>query len=563
MFRYFKNYKKELILAPLFKLMESFFDLLIPLVMASIIDEGIVSGNISFIIQRSLLIVGIGLVGFSCTVIAQYYAAKGSVGITCDLREDLFVQIQKLSFKELDGFSASSLISRLTNDTNTFQNGLNLAIRLLLRSPFIVFGALVMSFIISQNLSLIFLVTIIVLTVIVVTIALVTFPMYGKVQGRLDEVLSIIKDDLSGVRILRAFRKERSEIDHFENRNEELYTEQKKVTDIANILNPLTYGLVNIAIVLIIYYGSFEINNGLLLNGKLIALYNYLSQILIELIKLVNLIIVITKAMASFGRIDEVINTESSLLIEKNPEKETDSVIVFDHVNFRYPEGSADALEDLNFEIRRNERIGIIGPTGCGKSSIVQLLNRFYDVSSGNIYINGKNIRDYELDKLRDNISTIFQRQNLLSGTVRSNLLSAKVDASEGEMFEAIRDAQADDFINDLDREVRQGGTNFSGGQNQRLTIAQALLKKSDILIVDDATSALDYKTEREVKEKLIKPDMTTLIISQRINNIKECDRIMVMDDGKIVDFDTHEKLMDNCQTYIDMYNSQVKKEEN
>jgi len=562
--RFTGKYRLQLIMGPLFKILEVFFDLAVPMLMTSIIDVGIARNDRPYIIRHIIIIVALGLIGFLCTTIAQYFAARASVGIVGEMKDQLFAHIQSLSAREMDLFSYSSLNSRLINDTNQVQNGINLAMRLLVRSPFIVFGAFFMAYRISPKLSLIFLASIVLLLIIVSTITFVTIPLYGKVQKQLDNVLAKVRDNLSGTRILRAFNRQEQEIAEMQKETAWQLALQKKVTAIANLLNPLTYSLINVAIILLIYHGAVHINNGLLSQGAIIALYNYLSQILVELVKLVNLIIVIARAFASYKRINEVFQAVNSLPLSDKPVtvKSQNPQIEFRTVFFQYPDASADTLEDLSFRIDAQQTIGIIGATGSGKSTLADLLMRNYDVSGGEILINGADIRDYPLDQLHDLISLVYQKTSLFSGTVRSNMLMARPEASDQQIIQALKDAQIYEGIDgDLDREVNQGGSNFSGGQRQRLCLAQCFLKDSDILILDDSTSALDFHTESLIKQQLLKSRKTLLIISQRISNMISADQILVLDNGHLVGCGRHKELLESCAVYQQIYASQIRKE--
>lgn len=563
--RFIGKYRRQLIMGPLFKILEVFFDLAVPMLMSSIIDVGISHNDRPYIIRHIVIIVALGIIGFLCTTIAQYFAAKASVGIVGEMKNQLFAHIQSLSGREMDLFSYSSLNSRLINDTNQVQNGINLAMRLLVRSPFIVFGAFFMAYRISPQLSLIFLASIILLLIIVSTITHVTIPLYGKVQKQLDNVLAKVRDNLTGTRILRAFNRQDQEIAEMQKETAWQLVLQKKVTAIANLLNPLTYSLINVAIILLIHHGAVHINNGLLTQGAIIALYNYLSQILVELVKLVNLIIVITRAFASYKRINEVFQAENSLPLTDEPVTvgTQNPQIEFRNVSFQYPDASADTLENLSFRIEPQQTVGIIGATGSGKSTLADLLMRNYDVTSGQILLNGVDIRNYPLDQLHDLITLVYQKTSLFSGTVRSNMLMARPQASDQQIIQALKDAQIYAGIDgDLDRKVNQGGRNFSGGQRQRLCLAQSFLKDSDIMILDDSTSALDFHTESLIKQQLLKSRKTLLIISQRISNMINADQILVLDNGRLAGCGRHEELLKNCAVYQQIYASQNRKEE-
>lgn len=561
---YLKDYIKESILGPLFKLLEALFELFVPLVIAAIIDTGIENGDTGYIIKMCLVLVLLGFVGLAFSITAQYFAAKASVGFVSKIRHVLFGHIQSLSYSELDQIGTSTLITRMTSDMNQVQNGMNLALRLLLRSPFVVFGAMIMAFTIDVPSAMIFVYVTIVLLIVVFGIMLGSIPLYKKVQQKLDAVMTVTRENLTGVRVIRAFCKEDEETDDFINKNNELTASQKFVGKISALMNPVTYVIINLAIIWLIHTGAVSVNEGILTQGAVVALYNYMSQILVELIKLANLIINITKSIACGNRIQAVLDIKPDL--ESGNSSCNEGSVEFDHVNLRYKNAGADSLSDITFTAAKGETIGIIGATGSGKSSLVNLIPRFYDAASGEVKVGGVNVKDMDVEQLREKIGVVPQKAVLFHGTIRENMQWGVTNASDDEIMEAIEAAQGLDVIKakgGLDCEIEQGGKNLSGGQRQRLTIARALVKKPEILILDDSASALDFATDAALRKSLRELDYhpTVFIVSQRTSSIQHADRIIVLDDGAAVGIGTHDELMKSCSVYQEIYNSQFKKE--
>lgn len=561
---YLKDYIKESILGPLFKLLEALFELFVPLVIAAIIDTGIENGDTGYIIKMCLVLVLLGFVGLAFSITAQYFAAKASVGFVSKIRHALFGHIQSLSYSELDQIGTSTLITRMTSDMNQVQNGMNLALRLLLRSPFVVFGAMIMAFTIDVPSAMIFVYVTIVLLIVVFGIMLGSIPLYKKVQQKLDAVMTVTRENLTGVRVIRAFCKEDEETDDFINKNNELTASQKFVGKISALMNPVTYVIINLAIIWLIHTGAVRVEAGILTQGAVVALYNYMSQILVELIKLANLIINITKSIACGNRIQAVLDIKPDL--ESGNSSCNEGSVEFDHVNLRYKNAGADSLSDITFTAAKGETIGIIGGTGSGKSSLVNLIPRFYDAASGEVKVGGVNVKDMDVEQLREKIGVVPQKAVLFHGTIRENMQWGVTNASDDEIMEAIEAAQGLDVIKakgGLDCEIEQGGKNLSGGQRQRLTIARALVKKPEILILDDSASALDFATDAALRKSLRELDYhpTVFIVSQRTSSIQHADRIIVLDDGAAVGIGTHDELMKSCSVYQEIYNSQFKKE--
>lgn len=561
---YLKDYIKESILGPLFKLLEALFELFVPLVIAAIIDTGIENGDKGYIIKMCLVLVLLGFVGLAFSITAQYFAAKASVGFVSKIRHVLFGHIQSLSYSELDQIGTSTLITRMTSDMNQVQNGMNLALRLLLRSPFVVFGAMIMAFTIDVPSAMIFVYVTIVLLIVVFGIMLGSIPLYKKVQQKLDAVMTVTRENLTGVRVIRAFCKEDEETDDFINKNNELTASQKFVGKISALMNPVTYVIINLAIIRLIHTGAVRVEAGILTQGAVVALYNYMSQILVELIKLANLIINITKSIACGNRIQAVLDIKPDL--ESGNSSCNEGSVEFDHVNLRYKNAGADSLSDITFTAAKGETIGIIGGTGSGKSSLVNLIPRFYDAASGEVKVGGVNVKDMDVEQLREKIGVVPQKAVLFHGTIRENMQWGVTNASDDEIMEAIEAAQGLDVIKakgGLDCEIEQGGKNLSGGQRQRLTIARALVKKPEILILDDSASALDFATDAALRKSLRELDYhpTVFIVSQRTSSIQHADRIIVLDDGAAVGIGTHDELMKSCSVYQEIYNSQFKKE--
>ena len=561
---YLKDYIKESILGPLFKLLEALFELFVPLVIAAIIDTGIENGDTGYIIKMCLVLVLLGFVGLAFSITAQYFAAKASVGFVSKIRHVLFGHIQSLSYSELDQIGTSTLITRMTSDMNQVQNGMNLALRLLLRSPFVVFGAMIMAFTIDVPSAMILVYVTIVLLIVVFGIMLGSIPLYKKVQQKLDAVMTVTRENLTGIRVIRAFCKEDEETDDFINKNNELTASQKFVGKISALMNPVTYVIINLAIIWLIHTGAVSVNEGILTQGAVVALYNYMSQILVELIKLANLIINITKSIACGNRIQAVLDIKPDL--ESGNSSCNEGSVEFDHVNLRYKNAGADSLSDITFTAAKGETIGIIGGTGSGKSSLVNLIPRFYDAASGEVKVGGVNVKDMDVEQLREKIGVVPQKAVLFHGTIRENMQWGVTNASDDEIMEAIEAAQGLDVIKakgGLDCEIEQGGKNLSGGQRQRLTIARALVKKPEILILDDSASALDFATDAALRKSLRELDYhpTVFIVSQRTSSIQHADRIIVLDDGAAVGIGTHDELIKSCSVYQEIYNSQFKKE--
>lgn len=569
LWKYMRDYRREGILAPLFKLLEASLELLVPLVMAQIIDIGIANGDGGFILSRCGILAVLAAVGLVCSITAQYFAAKASVGFAAKLRSTLFKHIQSLSYSKLDTQGTGTLIARITGDINQVQSGMNLALRLLLRSPFVVFGAMIMAFTIDVKAALVFVVTIPLLSIVVFGIMLWSIPMYKKVQARLDKVLGITRENLSGVRVIRAFCKEDEERREFGERNAALTKLQLMVGRVSAAMNPATYIMINLGIAVLIYVGALRVDSGILTQGQVVALYNYMSQILVELVKLASLIITITKALACAGRVSAALDVESDMHGADTMPKEidTDEEVRFENVEFGYATGGEPALSGISFSVKKGETMGIIGGTGSGKSSLVSLIPRFYDATGGHVYIKGNEVKDYPLGALREMVGMVPQKAVLFKGTIRENLRWGNADATGEEMERALSDAQALEIVKakpeGLDSPVAQNGKNLSGGQRQRLTIARALIKKPEILILDDSASALDYATDLALRRSLAalsyKP--TVFIVSQRASSILHADKIAVLDEGKMVGLGTHDELMQTCPVYREIYYSQYEQE--
>ena len=577
---YLKDYKKESVLGPLFKLLEATFELIVPLVMAAIIDTGVATGDKSYIMKMCMVLVLLAVIGLTCSITAQYFAAKAAVGFATKLRHALFAHIESLSFTEMDTVGTATLITRMTSDVNQVQNGVNLVLRLFLRSPFIVFGAMVMAFTIDVKAALVFVVTIPLLSIIVFGIMLISIPLYKKVQSALDKVLGITRENLTGSRVIRAFNKEDDEKVHFNENNDLLTRAQIYVGKISALMNPLTYVIINGAIVVLVWTGAVRVANGYITQGEVVALINYMSQILVELVKLANLIININKSIACGNRIQSIFEMQPSITdgsgqkVDKvqtdtaDRSEEAEYAVEFSHVGLTYAGAGDESLTDIDFKVKKGETIGIIGGTGSGKSSVVNLIPRFYDVTSGFIKVDGKDVKDYPLEELRGKIGTVLQKAVLFHGTIRENLKWGNPDATEEDLNRAITVAQAKEFIDNkegrLDFEIEQGGKNLSGGQRQRLTIARAVVKKPEILILDDSASALDFATDAALRKAIreMEGETTVFIVSQRAASIQHADRIVVLDDGKIVGLGTSEELLESCEVYQEIYNSQFKKQE-
>lgn len=578
--KYLKEYKKESILAPLFKMLEATFELMVPLVIGGMINVGIARMDRSYILTMGFVLVVLGLTGLICSITAQYYAAKAATGCASKLRYAMFTHIQALSYEKLDTVGTSTLITRMTSDINQVQSGVNMFLRLFLRSPFIVIGAVVMAFYVDVKAALVFAVAIPILSLVVFAIVFANIPLYKKVQDKLDKVTLSTRENLNGVRVIRAFCREKDETAQFHDKNQTLTKIQLVAGRVSALLNPLTYVIINLALMALLYKGAFRVDVDGIKQGDVVSLVNYMSQILVELVKLANLIVTLTKAMACASRIENIMEIEegmggsASVKKEEKSEaledtKSADGYIVFDNAAFAYCGSSENALDCMNFSVQKGQTIGIIGGTGSGKSTLVQLIPRLYDVTEGHIYVDGKDVRDYEPDELRKRVGFVPQKAALFKGTIRDNICFGKEDASEEAVDEAIRIAQAEEFIDKkedgLDTMVEQGGRNLSGGQRQRLTIARALVRRPDILILDDSCSALDYATDaalrKGIAELSYKP--TVFIVSQRTVSIQEADQIIVLDDGAIVGIGRHEELLDNCEVYREIYDSQYKGEVN
>ena len=565
--KYLRHYIKESILAPLFKMLEASFELFVPLVMAAIIDTGIKNSDKPYIFKMAMVLVGLAIVGFISALTAQYFAAKASVGFGKELRGDLYRHINTLSYSEIDKIGTSTLITRLTADVNQMQTAVNLFLRLFLRSPFIVIGAVVMAFTVDPKTAIIFAVSIPLLAAVVFGIMFYSVPIYKKVQNRLDSVMRITRENLSGVRVIRAFNHEQKEIEDFDKCSEELKDMQLYGGKISAYLNPITYVIVNLSIVLIIYVGGIRVNTGRLTQGEVISLINYMSQVLVELIKLSNLIINLTKSVACGNRIYDVFKIKPSINDGSGIKTNGEAAVEFDNVSATYAGSKEKSLDSLTLSIPRGSTVGIIGATGSGKTTLISLIPRFYDVSEGSLKVNGTDVRNYNVDELRKLIGVVPQKAALVSGTVRDNVKWGKPDATDEEIIEALKTAQALDFVNEkdgLDSKILQGGKNLSGGQIQRLTIARALVRKPEILILDDSSSALDFATDAALR-RAIKSDtdnMTVFIVSQRFSTIKNADMIIVLDDGSVCGIGKHDELFENCEEYRDICESQLSSKE-
>lgn len=568
---YLKDYRKECVLAPLFKLLEASFELIVPLVVAAIIDHGIAVSNKPYIFKMGGVMVLLALIGLTCSITAQYFAAKAAVGFSTKLRYALFSHIQTLSFSEMDTIGTSTLITRMTSDINQAQSGVNMVLRLFLRSPFIVFGAMIMAFTVDIKSALIFVVTIPLLSIVVFSVMLVSIPLFKKVQRGLDAVLGHTRENLEGARVIRAFNKENKETEDFNNSNNYLTGMQMLVGRISTLMNPLTYVIINFAILAVIWVGGLQVNTGRISQGEVIALVNYMSQILVELIKLANLIITINKAIACGNRIEEVLEVAPSIVGGQNRETALNTdvpEVEFSHVSMKYAGSSEESLTDINFTVKKGQTIGIIGGTGSGKSSVVNLIPRFYDVSDGSIKVEGTDVREYDLNSLRERIGVVMQKAVLFQGTIAENLRWGNPHATDEQLWHAIEVAQATDVVKGkeggLSYEIEQGGRNLSGGQKQRLTIARAVVRDPEILILDDSASALDFATDARLRAALrnLQGNKTIFIVSQRTSSIQFADQILVLDDGKAVGLGTHEELLANCEIYREIYESQFKKED-
>ena len=569
LYPYLRRFRKESILAPLFKMLEATFDLLVPMVVADIIKVGIAGGDTTYIWTRCGLLVLMALIGLLCSFTAQYFAARAAIGTSTGLRHELMAHIQSLSFSELDTLGVSTLITRMTSDVNQVQNGLNMFLRLFLRSPFIVAGAMIAAFTIDTQIALIFLAAIPVLAVIVFGIMRITSPMYKTVQSRLDAVTGATRENLSGVRVVRAFGREDAEEENFVQQNGSLNAMQLKVGRIAALMNPLTYVVVNLGIIGILYFGANKIGSGALLSGDVVALVNYMSQILVELVKLANLVVLLTRAIASMGRVSQVLDTPSTMAFPEKPvsaDAASDVAVAFDHVSLRYQGAGAESLSDVTFTAKKGQTIGVIGGTGSGKTTLVSLIPRFYDATKGQVTLLGQPITAYSKDELNRHVAVVMQKAQLFKGTIRSNLFWGNENATDEELWHALSIAQSEDFVRQkpdkLDDPVEQGGRNLSGGQRQRLTIARALVGHPDILILDDSASALDYATDAALRKALrtLPAETTLFIVSQRTSSLRHADQIIVLDDGHVVGIGKHDALMQTCEVYREIHESQFRK---
>ncbi len=570
---YFKPYKAQAFLGPLFKLLEATFELLVPFVVAAIVDEGLgarVNGGYpyadrGYIVGMCGVLAAFGLFGFLFAVLAQYFSARAATGVAAGVRKDLFRKLQSLSYRDIDRMGEATMLTRMTSDVDKLQTGINLFLRLFLRSPFIVFGAMICALVIDGQAFGVFALAIVVLAIVVYAVMLICMPLYKKTQEKLDGVLLSTRENLSGARVLRAFCKEEDERCQFDGRNGELNRSSKFVGAIAAITNPLTFALVNLAIILLLWKGAIRVDSGALSQGSVIALYNLMSQILIELIKLANLIVTVAKAAASGSRIEGVLKMQSSLEITKDSESREEPFLVFDSVCLRYNEGAENALTDISFTVEKGQTVGVIGGTGSGKTTLVNLIPHFYDVSAGAVRINGRDVREQGVQPyLQERIGVVPQKARLFKGSIRENLLWGKSTATDEELMQAAEIAQAKEVVEGkggLDAFVSQGGKNFSGGQKQRLTIARALVRKPDILILDDSSSALDYATDAELRRAIRGLETTVMSVSQRASSVRDADKIVVLDEGKMVGLGTHEALMETCEVYREIYFSQYKEE--
>ena len=567
--RFLKDYKKECVLAPLFKMLEAIFELFVPLVVSSVIDKGIVNADKGYIMQMCFMLILLAIIGLVCAITAQYFSAKAAVGAATGMRHSLFAHIQTFSFTEMDTLGTSTLVTRMTSDINQVQNGINMVLRLFLRSPFIVFGAMIMAFTIDVKAALVFVAAIPVLALIVFGIMLATRPMYKNVQSGLDKILGITRENLTGVRVIRAFNKEQDEVKRFKNDNESLNRLQNYVGKISGLMNPLTYVVVNVSIIALIWIGGVRVNAGALTQGQVVALYNYMSQILVELIKLANLIITITKALACAGRIESVFDVTSGMAdgsVKEAVAKEEQPGVEFKNVSLTYSGSGASSVEGINFKAMKGQTIGVIGGTGSGKSSLVNLIPRLYDATQGEVLVDGVNVKDYDIEALRNKVGIVMQKAVLFKGTIRENMWMGKKGATDEQIDEALEISQSKEFVDSkqgrLDYVIEQGGKNLSGGQRQRLTIARAIVRKPDVLILDDSASALDFATDAALRKAIrgMNNSPTVFIVSQRAASLMYADLIIVLDDGQVAGMGTHDELLANCEVYKEIYESQFKK---
>lgn len=564
---FLKNYKIQSVLAPLFKMLEAVFELIVPLVVASIINDGIREGNLKLVVSKALLLVLLAVVGMSAAITAQFFAAKAATGFATEVRHSLFEKIQSFSFNEIDRIGTSTLITRTTNDINQAQSTVNMVLRLFLRSPFIVVGALVMALTIDAKISLIFLLVIVLLSVVVAVIMKCTVPMYKNVQNTLDSVTLMTRENLTGARVIRAFTEEDDEYNKFKEKNNLLAHFQRSVGRISALMNPITYIIINLGIVLLIYSGALKVESGTLNQGQVVALYNYMSQILVELVKFASLIVTITKGFASGGRIASILNVDNTLEHSDDTNCYDNHAVCFDNVSLTYKGAGEESLTDISFFADKGQTVGIIGSTGSGKSSLVSLIPHYYDATKGRVTVNGRDVKSVDKEELRSNIGFVMQKAVLFAGTVRDNIKWGKKDATDEEINEALRIAQVYDNVyekNGLDTVIEQNGANLSGGQKQRLSIARAIVSKPEIIVLDDSASALDFATEKALREAILSLDYkpTLFIVSERTSSILSADKIIVLEDGQIVDVGTNEQLLKSCEVYREIYFSQFSEEE-
>lgn len=564
---YLKKTKKEVILGPLFKMLEVCFELCVPLIVSQIVDKGIKDNNLTYILLMCVVLLIFACLGLASTIIAQYYSAKAACKLATNLRNDLFKKIQSLQYSDLDELGLSTLVTRMTSDVNQVQTGVNMTLRLLLRSPAVIIGAVIVSFTISKEVGLVFLCTVPTLFLVVFLIMYFSIPLFNKSQEKLDRVVELTRENLVGVRVIRAFNKQKQEIKTYQKENNTLFKSQLFVGRLSTLINPLTYALINIFIIALIYVSGLNVQAGNLSQGDSIALYNLSSQILVETIKFASLIITVSRSIASSNRIDKILSIESKYDIHNHAGGDNNYIIEFDHVSMTYKTSDKNSLKDINFKVKKGQTVGIIGGTGSGKTTLINVMNHFYDINQGTIYFEGKDIASYPLEYLHDQISLVPQKAKLFAGTIKENLLWGNKDATDEDLIRAIKASQSEDIIkkkkDGINEKVEQNGNNFSGGQKQRLCIARALVKKAKILILDDSSSALDYATDAKLRHALLNFDksLTTFIISQRTSSLMHCDQILVLDNGELVGVGTHEELLKNCEVYQEIHNSQFSSE--
>ena len=564
---YLKKTKKEVILGPLFKMLEVCFELCVPLIVSQIVDKGIKDNNLTYILLMCVVLLIFACLGLASTIVAQYYSAKAACKLATNLRNDLFKKIQSLQYSDLDELGLSTLVTRLTSDVNQVQTGVNMTLRLLLRSPAVIIGAVIVSFTISKEVGLVFLCTVPTLFLVVFLIMYFSIPLFNKSQEKLDRVVELTRENLVGVRVIRAFNKQKQEIKTYQKENNTLFKSQLFVGRLSTLINPLTYALINIFIIALIYVSGLNVQAGNLSQGDSIALYNLSSQILVETIKFASLIITVSRSIASSNRIDKILSIESKYDIHNHAGGNNNYIIEFDHVSMTYKTSDKNSLKDINFKVKKGQTVGIIGGTGSGKTTLINVMNHFYDINQGTIYFEGKDIASYPLEYLHDQISLVPQKAKLFAGTIKENLLWGNKDATDEDLIRAIKASQSEDIIkkkkDGINEKVEQNGNNFSGGQKQRLCIARALVKKAKILILDDSSSALDYATDAKLRHALLNFDksLTTFIISQRTSSLMHCDQILVLDNGELVGVGTHEELLKNCEVYQEIHNSQFSSE--